>query len=172
MVEKATEVGTEVSEAAEELVGAGPEGIGGSSVLRIVGGAVGFYVGAMLHPTSVGLSAEDEMAEKKKLDEEQQQQQNHEQSESKEKPPEAQAASGGARKGGGRNEQKSNEDRAGSAKDNLAKAKADLAAAKKQPPSKQRSAAIRKAEQQIKHWQRKAAEKSETHSRKHKGQKK
>jgi hypothetical protein len=72
--------------------------------------------------------------------------------------------------GGGRNAQKSNVDRADAAKDNLTNAKSELAAAKRLPPSKERSEKIRRAEKQIKHQQRKAAEKSETHSRKPKGQ--
>jgi hypothetical protein len=76
---------------------------------------------------------------------------------------------GASRKGGGRNAQKDNQARKDSAQTNLDKAKKDLSAAKQQPPSKQRSEAIQKAQQQIKHWQGKVAEKSETHSRKKKG---
>jgi RHS repeat-associated protein len=86
--------------------------------------------------------------------------------------PEPQAAAGGAgaRQGGGRNEQKGNTDRAASARNNLAGAKADLESAKQMPPSKERSEKIEQAKKQMKHWQSKAAEKSENHSRKEKGQ--
>jgi RHS repeat-associated protein len=76
----------------------------------------------------------------------------------------------GARSGGGRNAQKNNTDRTESAKNNLVGEKNDLAAAKKLPPSKERSEKIRQAEKQVKHWQSKSAQKSENHSQKQKGQ--
>jgi RHS repeat-associated protein len=72
--------------------------------------------------------------------------------------------------GGGKNDQKTNPDRAQSARDKAEGAKSDLAAAKKLPPSQQRSEKIKQAEKQVKHWTGKAAEKSENHSQKPKGQ--
>jgi RHS repeat-associated protein len=162
-IDIAVEIATYIAAHPEEVQAVEAEAAAGAGASRwgfLAGPAL--YLGEMIDPhTTVG-------GDKTQAQLEQEKQQNQE----KQAEPElkADAASGGARKGGGRNEQKSNVERAGSATKNLADAKADLAAAKAQPPSKQRSEAIKKAQQQIKHWQNKAAEKSETHSRKHKGQ--
>jgi RHS repeat-associated protein len=74
------------------------------------------------------------------------------------------------KKGGGRNEQKSNAERQDSAKNDLTKAKAERdqlqSKTNKTPADK---ANLDKLNKKVKHLQKKAAEKSETHSRKQKG---
>jgi len=82
----------------------------------------------------------------------------------------AAAAAGGNKKGGGRNEQKQNKDKSASAQDKYHQAKVDYDKANKMPPGQARKEAMDKAQKDMKHWQKKAAEKSETHSRKSKGQ--
>jgi hypothetical protein len=136
----------------------------GGAGVRIVGGAAGFYLAAMLHPKSVGQSDADEMAEKARL------QQEKDQNQGKEGEPQAEAASGGARKGGGRDEKKANPDRVKSAKEKIADLKQQRDTldrkANKTPADK---ANLDKLKSQIKR-ETDRIKKSETHSRKHKGQ--
>jgi len=141
--------------------------VAGSSRWGLLAGPA-LYIGAMIHPPDVGQSDADEIAEKARL--QQQNEQNQEKQVEPEPKADASGAGAGERKGGGRNAQKSNVKRASSAEKNLTKAEADLAAAKAQLPSKARSEAIKKAQKDIKHWRKKAAEKSPSHSQKHKGQ--
>jgi RHS repeat-associated protein len=84
--------------------------------------------------------------------------------------PQVSTSGAGARKGGGRNEQKQNKDKSASAQDKYNQAKADHDKANKMPPGQARKEAMDKAKKDMKHWQKKAGEKSETHSRKSKGQ--
>jgi RHS repeat-associated protein len=132
---------------------------------RILGGAAVFYLGAMVSPKTVGQSDADEKAEKARL------QQENEQNQEKEAEPKPDASGAGARQGGGRNEQKANQDRVDTAKDEAGKARKDLAALKSLPVN-QRPAnyndLLKKAQGRLNRANSKAR-KSETHSRKHKG---
>ena len=115
----------------------------------------------MLFPSSVGQSDSDERAAMEQAKTERVQQ-----------GAEPQTATGGAgaRQGGGRNAQKSNPDRVQSSKDKVASLKSQrnqLASKTNKTPADK--AAVKKLDNQIKR-ETQRQQKSETHSKKHKGQ--
>jgi hypothetical protein len=170
---------TTVADAIEELAAEHPEAVAaalagierastavGSAVLgtglRIVGGTSGFLVGAMLNPSTVGQSDANERAA---MDQAQ-----HEREQQQEKEPQTSASGAGARQGGGRNAQKDNPDRIESAQNKVKGLRQERDALKSKPnKTSEDKAKLDKLNKAIKR-ETDRMKKSETHSRKAKGQ--
>jgi RHS repeat-associated protein len=157
IVEAETEAETEVG----EILASAPKGPGSwglGAVGRISLGTFGFYLGEMINPhQSVGGDKTQEQLK-------------HEQEQQQEPEPQTSTSGAGARQGGGRNAQKSNQDRTQSAQDKVKGLRQERDALKskanKTPEDKAKLDKLNKA---IKR-ETDRMKKSETHSRKEKGQ--